>query len=159
MAERLKLHPSRYADVYAAMYGLEAVVGKSGLEHSLVLLVKTRVSQLNGCGYCIDMHTKDAQLEGETEQRLYLLSAWREAPMYSPRERAALAWAEAVTKLENQRVPDEIYAQAREQFSEEELVTLTLAVISINGWNRLAVSFNKTPGSYVAGSLRKLQTA
>jgi AhpD family alkylhydroperoxidase len=155
MTARLELLPNRFADVVGAMLGLSAVVEKSGLDLSMIELVKVRVSQINGCGYCIDMHTKDARLAGETEQRLYLLSAWREAPMYSARERAALAWAEAVTRLEHQQVADAEYAQAREQFSEEQLVHLTLAIVAINGWNRLCIAFEKTPGTYEAGSLRK----
>jgi AhpD family alkylhydroperoxidase len=118
-------------------------------------LVKIRASQINGCGFCLDMHTKDARLNGETEQRLYLLSAWREAPMYSERERAALAWAEAVTKLENGEVPDEVYAQAREHFDEQQLMKLTLQIVAINGWNRFCISFNAEPGTYKAGSLSK----
>jgi len=152
---RLQLDPGSYPDVLSAMSGLGAVVERSGLEPSLIELVKVRASQLNGCGYCIDMHTKDARLAGETEQRLYLLSAWREAPMYSARERAALAWTEAVTRLQDQDVSDAVYAQAREQFSEAELVNLTLAVVAINGWNRFSIAFRKTPGTYVAGSLRR----
>jgi AhpD family alkylhydroperoxidase len=155
MSARVQFHPKRFADVYGAMSGLGAVVDKSSLEPALLYLIKMRGSQINGCGYCIDMHSKDARLEGETEQRLYLLDAWREAPMYSPRERAALAWTEAVTRLEHGQVPDEVYAQAREQFSEEEIVYLTLAVVAINGWNRLAISLGAVPGTYQAGSLHK----
>ena len=111
------------------MLGIDKVIASSGLDHKLLYLVEMRVSQINGCGYCIDMHTKDARLEGETEQRLYLLNAWREAPIYSARERAALAWAEAVTQLENGHVPDDVYAQAREHFDEQQLMKLTLAVV------------------------------
>lgn len=155
MSARVQFHPKRFADVYAAMSGLGAVVEKSSLEPALVYLVQMRGSQINGCGYCIDMHSKDARLEGETEQRLYLLDAWREAPMYSPRERAALAWTEAVTRLDGGHVPDEVYAQVREQFSEEEIVYLTLAVVAINGWNRIAISLGAVPGTYQAGSLHK----
>jgi AhpD family alkylhydroperoxidase len=150
-----RLQVDRYVDVCGAMRGLGVVVQRSGLEPTLIELIKVRASQINGCGYCIDMHTKDARLNGETEQRLYLLSAWREAPMYSARERAGLAWAEAVTRLENQEVPDSVYAQARQQFSEDELVNLTLAIVAINGWNRFSIAFAKTPGTYQAGSLSK----
>jgi alkylhydroperoxidase family enzyme len=114
---------------------------------------------MNGCGFCIDMHTKDARLDGETEQRLYLLNAWREAPMFSDRERAALAWAEAVTTLKDGQVPDAVYQQAREHFDEHELMKLTLQVVAINGWNRFCISFNATPGTYVPGSLRKTGVA
>jgi AhpD family alkylhydroperoxidase len=131
-----------------AMMGLENYVQSSGLERSLVELLKTRVSQINGCAYCIDMHTKDARAAGETEQRLYGLNAWRETPFYSERERAALDWAEALTLISENDVPDELYARTREQFSEEELVKLTMAVITINGWNRIAISFRSVPGSY-----------
>src|SRR5687768_6665743 len=124
-----------------AMYKLQKYVDDSGLDHSLLELVKTRVSQINGCAYCIDMHTKDARAAGESEQRLYSLSAWREAPYYSERERAALAWAEAVTNIPQIDESDEAYEAARAQFSEEELIKLTVVVIAINGWNRLAIAF------------------
>jgi AhpD family alkylhydroperoxidase len=138
-----------------AMFGLEAYLATCGLEQSLLHLLKLRVSQINGCAYCIDMHSKDLRAEGETEQRLYLLDAWRESPFYSERERAALAWAEAVTLVTEVHVPDEVYEQARAEFSEEELVNLTLAVVAINGWNRLNISFRTTPGSYQPGSLAR----
>ncbi|MCC6498887.1 MAG: carboxymuconolactone decarboxylase family protein [Anaerolineales bacterium] len=127
---------------------LEGYVRNSGLERDLIELVKLRASQINGCAYCIDMHTKDARTNGESEQRLYSVSAWREAPFYSERERAALAWTEAVTLISANQVPDEIYATAREHFSEKELVDLTLAIIAINSWNRLAISFHSLAGSY-----------
>lgn len=148
MTARIEANPTKFKDVYGAMFGLETVVRKSTLEPTLVHLVKVRASQINGCGYCLDMHTKDARAMGETEQRLYLLNAWREAPMYSERERAALAWTEAVTKLEHQHVPDDVYEQARRAFSEAELVTLTLAVVAINGWNRFQIAFQAVPGTY-----------
>ena len=131
-----------------AMMGLQTYVNESGLEYELLELVKLRASQINGCAYCIDMHTKDARARGETEQRLYALDAWSETPFYSDRERAALAWTEAVTLLGDGRVPDEVYAQAREHFGEAELVKLTLAVVAINGWNRLNVAFRTVPGTY-----------
>ena len=131
-----------------AMFGLEAYLAKSGLEPSLLHLLKFRVSQINGCAYCLDMHSKDLRAAGETEQRLYLLDAWREAPFYTERERAALAWAEAVTLVTEGHVPDEVYEQVRGQFNEEELVNLTLAVVAINGWNRLSIAFRVEPGSY-----------
>ena len=155
MKSRIPMNPARFGNAFNAMLGLGAAVEKSGLEGRLIDLVKVRASQINGCGYCIDMHTKDARLDGETEQRLYLLDAWREAPMYSARERAALAWTEAVTRLENHDVADAVYEQAREQFSEEELVSLTLAVVAINGWNRFNIAFRTTAGSYKPGSLKK----
>lgn len=135
-------------DAFKAMLDLEAGVQRSGLEPSLIELVKMRVSQINGCAYCLDMHSKDARAAGETEQRLYLLPAWREAPFYSARERAALAWAEAVTRLADGEAPDELYAQLREQFDEKGMVELTLAIIAINGWNRMAIAFRANVGSY-----------
>jgi AhpD family alkylhydroperoxidase len=153
MTARMNFNPAAYREVYAAMLGLGAVTRRSSLEPALRQLVKTRASQINGCGHCLDMHTKDARAAGETEQRLYLLSAWREAPIYSERERAALAWTEAVTRLEHQHVPDDIYEAAHRVFSEEELVVLTLAVIEINGWNRLAIAFQLPAGDYQPGSL------
>lgn len=131
-----------------AMWGLESYVRHCGLEHSLLELVKTRASQLNGCAFCLDMHTKDARAEGETEQRLYALPAWEETPFFTERERAALAWTEAVTLVAGTRVPDEVFESARRHFSEKELVDLTLAIVAINGWNRLAISFRAEAGSY-----------
>jgi AhpD family alkylhydroperoxidase len=131
-----------------AMYKLQKYVDESGIEHSLLGLVKTRVSQLNGCAYCIDMHTKDARAQGETEQRLYALSAWRETPFFSARERAGLAWAETITMISQTHVSDEEYEAARKHFSEEEIVKLTMAIITINGWNRLAIAFRETVGTY-----------
>lgn len=133
---------------YHAMLGLEKFVRGCGLETSLLELVRLRASQLNGCAYCLDMHTKDARAEGETEQRLYCLEAWRECPFYTDRERAALEWTEEVTLVSRNHVPDEVYERARQQFSEEELVNLTLAVVTINGWNRLSISFRTEPGTY-----------
>lgn len=127
---------------------LEAYLKNAGLEPELLELVKLRASQLNGCAFCIDMHTKDARTRGESEQRLYGVSAWRETPFYSERERAALAWTEAVTKISDNQVPDAIYNQVKTHFTEKELVDLTLAVIAINAWNRLAISFRTPPGSY-----------
>jgi AhpD family alkylhydroperoxidase len=133
----------------AILVKLETYIRSTGLEPELIELVKLRSSQINGCAYCIDMHTKDARNEGESEQRLYGLSAWRETPFYSERERVALAWTEAVTKIGENHVPDEIYNQVRMHFSEKELVDLTLTVIAINSWNRLAISFRTPPGSYL----------
>ena len=118
------------------------------LERPLFELVKIRASQINGCAYCIDMHTKDARLAGETEQRIYALNAWRETPFYSDRERAALEWAEAVTRIADTHVPDEVYERVREHFDESEIVALTFALVAINGWNRLAVSFRVPVGTY-----------
>lgn len=127
---------------------LESYIRKAGLEPDLLELVRLRASQINGCAYCIDMHTKDARSQGESEQRLYAVSAWHEAPFYSERERAALAWTEAVTRIDEDHVPDEIYNQVRKHFTEKELADLTLAVIAINSWNRLAISFRTPAGSY-----------
>ena len=118
------------------------------LEHSLLRLVEVRASQINGCAYCLDMHTKDARAAGETEQRIYTLDAWRETPFFTDRERAALEWTEVVTLVAETRVPDDVYQHVRQQFSEEELVELTFAVIVINSWNRLNVSFRPLVGDY-----------
>src|SRR5262249_13387076 len=147
MTPRIAYHKAD-PDTLKAMLGLQACVNESGLEHSLLELIKLRASQLNGCAYCIDMHTKDARAQGETEQRLYALDAWRETPFYSERERAALAWAEAVTLISEGHVPDAVYEEARQQFSEEELVKLTFALVAINGWNRLSIAFRAVPGTY-----------
>jgi AhpD family alkylhydroperoxidase len=138
-----------------AMRALQAYVKTCGLERSLLELVYMRASQINGCAYCLDMHSKDARAAGETEQRLYLLDAWREAPFYSERERAALAWTEAVTRIGEGHVPDEAYAAARQHFSEEELANLTLAVVAINGWNRLAIAFRAPAGTYRVGMFER----
>ena len=133
-----------------AMLGLEDAVHESTLEPELVELVKMRASQLNGCAYCLDMHSKDARARGESEQRLHVLAAWREAPFYSERERAALAWCEALTLLPQTGAPDETYPQVREQFDEEEIAALTPALVAINGWNRFAVGFRAEVGGYVS---------
>ncbi len=137
-----------------AMRSLENYVNKSGLEISVIDLVKVRASQINGCAYCIDMHTKDARAHGETEQRLYALDAWRETPFYTDRERAALAWTEAITLISQGHAPDDVYNLAREQFGEKGLVDLTLAIVAINGWNRLAIGFRTVPGTYQPAALR-----
>lgn len=135
-------------DGYKALAGLEGYVRRSGLEKTLLELVKVRASQINGCAYCLDMHTKDARAAGETEQRLYCLSAWRECPFYTDRERAALEWAEAVTLISEGHVPDAVYDRVRPHFTDKELVDLNLAVIAINAWNRIAVTFRTMPGTY-----------
>jgi len=134
--------------VYHAMLGLENYINQSGLEVPLLHLIRMRASQINGCAYCIDMHWKDARTLGETEQRLYGLDAWRESPYYTDRERAALAWTEAVTLIADGHVPDEVYEEVRPHFTEKELADLTLAVVSINGWNRLAIASRTEPGKY-----------
>ena len=136
----------------AAFRRLQGYIEGCGLEASLVELVKTRASQINGCAYCLDMHSKDARATGESEQRLYLLNAWREAPFYTPRERAALAWAEAVTLVATNDLPDALYEEVRAQFDEKALVDLTLAIVTINGWNRFAIGFRAEVGGYQAGS-------
>jgi AhpD family alkylhydroperoxidase len=143
-------YPTAAPEAYMAMRGLEAYVRQCGLEPSLLELVKTRASQLNGCAYCIDMHTKDARARGETEQRLYALAAWRETPFFTERERAALAWTEVVTLVAEGPIDEEDYEDVREQFDEKALVDLTLAIVAINGWNRLSVAFATVPGSYRA---------
>lgn len=130
------------------IYALDHYSANSGLEPSLLELVKLRASQLNGCAYCVDMHSKDARSQGETEQRLYGLTVWRETPYYTARERAALAFTEAVTLIADNHVPAEVYEQARQQFSEEELVKLMIGIVIINTWNRFAITFGDTPGSY-----------
>lgn len=148
MEPRIDYRKHATAPGVQALTALEQHVRKSGLETKLLELVRMRASQLNGCAYCIDMHSKDARAEGETEQRLYGLSAWREAPYYTDRERAALEWTEAVTLVSRDQVPDEVYERVRRQFSEDELVNLTFAVIAINSWNRLAIAFRAVPGTY-----------
>lgn len=132
-----------------AMLALETWVRKSSrLEPALLELVKMRSSQINGCAYCTDMHSKDARANGESEQRLYALDAWRETPFFTDRERAALAWTESITLIRDGHAPDAVYEEVRKRFSEEELVNLTLAIITINGWNRLAIGFRAVPGEY-----------
>jgi len=135
--------------VVHTMLGLENYIHKSsGMEPSLLELVRMRASQINGCAYCLDMHSKDARANGETEQRLYALNAWQETPFFTDRERAALAWTEALTLIADGHAPDEVYREARERFSEAELVNLTLAIVAINGWNRLSIGFRAVPGDY-----------
>ena len=138
-----------------AMRALDAYIQQSHLEPSLLELVRVRASQINGCAYCIDMHTKDARAAGETEQRLYALNSWEGAPFYTDRERAALSWTESVTLVSSSHVPDETYKQVRRHFSEKDLVDLTMAVIAINGWNRLAISFRALAGAYQPAAARK----
>lgn len=133
------------------MYGFGSYLAKSPVERRLLDLVYFRVSQINGCAYCLDMHSKDLRAEGETEQRLYMLEAWRESPFYSDRERAALAWAESVTNVTDGHVPDKVYEEARNHFSEEELIDLTLAIVAINGYNRINIAFRIKAGTYQVG--------
>jgi AhpD family alkylhydroperoxidase len=136
---------------FKAMFGISAYLAKSSLEKSLLELIEYRVSQINGCAYCLDMHSKDLRHGGETEQRIYMIAAWRETDLFTDRERAALAWAESVTLLNEGHVPDEVYDVVRKEFSEEELIDLTLAVASVNSWNRLNIAFRTTAGSYQPG--------
>src|SRR3954469_17236394 len=136
-----------------AMLGLEKQVSKGGLNNKLLDLVRMRASQINGCAYCLDMHSKDARAAGETEQRLYGLNAWRETPYYSARERAALDWTEALTLVTEGHVPDEVYERVRGEFSDDELAHLSLAIVAINGWNRLNIAGRTVPGGYVPRSL------
>jgi AhpD family alkylhydroperoxidase len=151
-AERLRqVDPANVERAMRAMFGLSGYQTRSGLEPSLLELVKLRASQINGCAYCLDMHTKDARARGESEQRIYLLDAWRESPFYSERERAALAWTEAVTLVAETRVPDTVYEEVRRQFSDDELLALTMCVITINAFNRLNVALRTVPGTYQPG--------
>ena len=144
---------------YHAMLGLERYLHESGLEEPLLHLVKLRASQMNGCAYCLDMHWKDLKAIGEQDQRLYELDAWKESPFYSERERSGLAWTEAVTRVAESRVPDELYNEVRKQFSEKELADLTLAIATINAWNRLAISARTVPGTYQPAKVRLKQPA
>jgi len=148
MQPRIDYHKDAPAGAFEAMWGLEHYARNSGLEHQLLELVKMRASQLNGCAYCIDMHSKDARAAGETEQRLYALNAWRETPFFTDRERAALEWTEALTLISTNGVPDDLYARMTPHFTPAEIVNLSLAIVAINGWNRLAISFRAVPGSY-----------
>lgn len=147
MPERLR-YPKVAPGAYHALSGLSKYVSESGLETSLLELIEVRTSQMNGCAFCVDMHWKRARAAGESEQRLYSLSAWRETSFYTERERAALAWTESVTTIADNHVPDELYHDMLSHFSEKELVDLTLAVATINSWNRLVISFRTEPGSY-----------
>jgi AhpD family alkylhydroperoxidase len=142
--------PKASPQVARAMLGLELCIARGTIERPLIELVKMRASQINGCAYCLDMHSKDARAAGESEQRLYTLDAWRETPFFSPRERAALAWTEALTRVAETRVPDAEYEAARVEFSEQELVDLTLVIVTINAWNRIAIGFRSEVGSYQA---------
>ena len=150
MKQRINFYEKGFKAI-RPLFNLGAYLSKSPIEQSLLDLLSFRVSQINGCAYCLDMHSKDLRAHGETEQRLYMLDAWRESPLYTDRERAALAWTEAVTKLEKKNVPDDVYEEALRQFSEEELVDLTIAVITINSWNRINVAFHTPAGDYVPG--------
>ena len=150
MEQRIK-SSEKVANVLKTLYGIGSWLSKSSVGQPLLNLVYFRVSQINSCAFCLDMHSKDLRAKGETEQRLYLLDAWRDAPFYTDRERAALAWAEALTKITNGNIPDEIYREAKSKFSEEELIDLTLAVTTINTYNRFNLAFSPVVGSYKPG--------
>ncbi|MGH8147801.1 MAG: carboxymuconolactone decarboxylase family protein [Rhodanobacteraceae bacterium] len=154
MTQRLN-YTKASPDGFKAMRALQAHVDDCGIEHKLLELVKMRASQINGCAYCLDMHSKDARAAGETEQRLYVLNAWRESPFYSERERAALAWTEALTRIADSEISDELYAEVHQHFNDKELVDLSFAIIAINGWNRLAIPFRSEPGHYQPGQYAK----
>jgi AhpD family alkylhydroperoxidase len=139
---------------FKAFYGFNAYLAKSSLDETLINLLSLRVSQINGCAFCLDMHAKDLRAAGESEQRIYMMNAWRESPVYSARERAALAWAEAVTLITEGHVPDAVYAETKGQFSEQELIDLTLAVIAINSYNRMNIAFRMPAGDYVPGQFK-----
>ena len=159
MSTQLEWFQSSPAAMHALL-GVQNVINESGLEHPLLELVKMRASQINGCAYCLDMHFKDARAAGETEQRLYLLDAWREAAhLYTERERAALAYTEAVTRLASNQVPDDVYAAAKAQFKDSELVNLTLAITAINSWNRMNIAFQVKAGDYRPGMFKVAKRA
>jgi AhpD family alkylhydroperoxidase len=139
--DAMKISPA----VYKAMATLESYVEQSGLEQSLLDLIKIRASQINGCAYCLVMHTNDARKHGESDERMHLLNAWDEAPVFTARERAALEWVEAITKVADTHVPDQVYQDTRRHFSEKEIIDLTAAAVAINGWNRAAIAFRATP--------------
>jgi len=141
-------------DAYKAMSGLETYLHGCGLEEGLLHLIKLRASQINGCAFCLDMHWKDLRAIGEDEQRLYSLDAWQECPWYTDRERAALAWTEALTLVTQGHVPDAVYEEARKQFSEKELTDLSIAITTINAWNRLSIAARTTPGTYKVGAYK-----
>ncbi len=155
-----RIDARKYAqDAQKAMLAVETYLADCGLEHRLIHLLKMRASQINGCAYCIDMHSKDARALGETEQRLYELDAWRETPFYTDRERAALAWTEAVTLVSQTHVPDSVYEEVRKHFNEKEIVDLTFVATTINAWNRLAVALRAVPGHYRPAGSKTASTA
>ncbi len=141
-------------EAYKAMLQMEGVVRRSGIDPKLLELMKIRSSQLNGCAYCIDMHTKDARFKGETEQRIYSLDAWRETPFYTDKERAALAWTEAITNIQTGHAPEAVYQELSRNFSEQERLNITFAITTINAWNRIAIGFRSVPGTYQPSASR-----
>jgi AhpD family alkylhydroperoxidase len=151
MAERLR-YGKAFPEGIQALLDWGKAINAGGLDAGLLHLIFTRASQLNGCAYCIDMHTKDARALGETEQRLYALSAWRETPFFTPSERAALAWTEALTNIQQGHAPDAVYQDAHREFGDSDVVKLTLAISYINAWNRIALAFKTEPGTYVPKS-------
>jgi AhpD family alkylhydroperoxidase len=158
MQPRLNFHQASPAAM-KAMLGLGAAIADTTLEHSLLELVKMRASQINGCAYCLDMHSKDARAAGETEQRLYLLDAWEETDFYTPRERAALAWTEVLMLISQTHAPDAVYEELRAHFSEREIADLTLAIVTINGWNRIAIGLRSQAGTYQPAKARRAASA
>jgi AhpD family alkylhydroperoxidase len=150
MTNRINVHVQG-AQAMAALFPLGKYLKKSSLSQNLLELLYFRVSQINGCGFCLDMHSKELRAAGETEQRLYLIAAWREAPVYTPQERAALAWAEAVTVLKDSHVPDSVYEEVSAQFTENEVIDLTLAIATINTYNRINIAFGAPVGAYQIG--------
>ena len=155
MKARIDLRRSN-PKVLQSLFAIQGQIEAGGLDKKLLHLVEMRASQLNGCAYCLDMHSKDARAAGETEQRLHLLDAWRETSLYSERERAALAWTEAVTLVADDHVPDDVYDEASNHFTEDELVSLTLAIVAVNGWNRLNIAFRMEAGNYRPGMFKHL---
>lgn len=154
MSLRINVFESSPAAI-KALFGLEQYVAGSALEPALYKLVKLRASYINGCSFCVDMHTREARAAGESEQRLYAVPVWKETPFYTPRERAALAWTETLTEIGRAGVSDELFRATREHFSEQEIVDLTMGIVAINAWNRLAVSFAAVPGSFQPARLRE----
>ncbi len=152
-------YPKTFPKGLEAMLSLETAIHHSTLEPLLLELVKLRASQINGCAYCMDMHSKDARARGEDEQRLHVLAGWREAPFYTPQERAALAWCESLTLLPQTAAPDKVFAEVKEQFSDEEIAALTFQIVAINGWNRLAVGLRTPVGDYVSPFRERAGTA
>lgn len=147
MEQRMNVH-AKGQNALKALYGLNNYLANCSIEQPLLNLMYYRVSQINGCAFCLDMHSKDLRAKGESEQRLYLMDAWRETPFYTDRERAALAWAEAVTQITNGHVSDEVYREVAQQFSEDEMIELTMAVTAINTYNRINIAFRVQAGSY-----------
>ena len=147
MPERLN-YTAAFPEGFNAMQNIERALRSSGVDHALADLMKIRASQLNGCAYCLDMHTKDARARGESEQRIYALDAWRETPFFTTRERSALAWTEALTNIQQGHAPDAAFQDALREFGEAELVKLTFVITQINAWNRLAIAFRAEPGNY-----------